>query len=42
MANAVNPYGDGRAVQRTAKAIEHMFSFGGRPVPFGNGTTTGG
>jgi UDP-N-acetylglucosamine 2-epimerase (non-hydrolysing) len=42
MANAVNPYGDGRAAQRTAKAIEHMFGFGGRPVPFGNGTTTGG
>jgi UDP-N-acetylglucosamine 2-epimerase (non-hydrolysing) len=41
MANAVNPYGDGRAAQRTAKAIEHMFGFGGRPVPFGNGTTTG-
>ena len=42
MANAVNPYGDGRAAQRTAKAIEHMFGFSGRPVPFGNGTTTGG
>jgi UDP-N-acetylglucosamine 2-epimerase (non-hydrolysing) len=42
MANAVNPYGDGHAAQRTAKAIEHMFGFGGRPVPFGNGTTTGG
>jgi UDP-N-acetylglucosamine 2-epimerase (non-hydrolysing) len=39
MANAVNPYGDGRAAQRTTKAIEHMFGFGGRPVPFGNGTT---
>ena len=42
MANAVNPYGDGRAAQRTAKAIEYMFGFGGRPVPFGTGTTTGG
>jgi UDP-N-acetylglucosamine 2-epimerase (non-hydrolysing) len=42
MANAVNPYGDGRAAQRTTKAIEHMFGFGGRPVPFGNGTTTAG
>ena len=42
MANAVNPYGDGRAAQRTTKAIEHMFGFSGRPVPFGNGTTTGG
>jgi hypothetical protein len=30
------------AFARTAKAIEHMFGFGGRPVPFGNGTTTGG
>jgi UDP-N-acetylglucosamine 2-epimerase (non-hydrolysing) len=42
MANAVNPYGDGHAAQRTAKAIEHMFGFGGRPVPFGSGATTGG
>jgi UDP-N-acetylglucosamine 2-epimerase (non-hydrolysing) len=42
MANAVNPYGDGHAAQRTTKAIEHMFGFGDRPVPFGNGTTTGG
>jgi UDP-N-acetylglucosamine 2-epimerase (non-hydrolysing) len=39
MANAVNPYGDGHAAQRTAKAIEHMFGFGGRPVPFGSGAT---
>lgn len=42
MANAVNPYGDGHAAQRTTEAIEHMFGFGGRPVPFGNGTTTAG
>ena len=42
MANAVNPYGDGHAAQRTTKAIEHMFGFGDRPAPFGNGTTTGG
>ena len=42
MANAVNPYGDGRAAQRTTKAIEHMFGFGDRPVPFGKDTKTGG
>ncbi len=41
MANAVNPYGDGRAAQRTAEAIEHMFGFRGRPEPFGGGTTGG-
>jgi UDP-N-acetylglucosamine 2-epimerase (non-hydrolysing) len=34
MANAVNPYGDGRAAQRTVKAIEHMFGFSARPAPF--------
>ena len=39
MATAVNPYGDGHAAQRTAEAIEHMFGFGGRPVPFGTDTT---
>jgi hypothetical protein len=38
MANAVNPYGDGRAAQRTAEAIEHMFGFRGRPEPIGGGT----
>ena len=42
MAKAVNPYGDGRAAQRTAEAIKHMFGLGGRPVPFGNGTSNGG
>jgi UDP-N-acetylglucosamine 2-epimerase (non-hydrolysing) len=41
MANAVNPYGDGRAAQRTAEAIKHMFGLGNRPVPFGGSTTTG-
>jgi UDP-N-acetylglucosamine 2-epimerase (non-hydrolysing) len=41
MANAVNPYGDGRAAQRTVQAIEHMFGFGDPPVPFGNGAATG-
>src|SRR5207248_3798892 len=25
MANAVNPYGDGRAAERTVRAIEHFF-----------------
>ncbi|MGE5287458.1 MAG: non-hydrolyzing UDP-N-acetylglucosamine 2-epimerase [Micromonosporaceae bacterium] len=34
MANAVNPYGDGRAAERTARAIEHMFELGARPAPF--------
>jgi UDP-N-acetylglucosamine 2-epimerase (non-hydrolysing) len=34
MANAVNPYGDGRAAERTAGAIEHMFGLGARPAPF--------
>ena len=42
MANAVNPYGDGHAAQRTTEAIEHMFDLSSRPVPFGNGATTGG
>lgn len=41
MANAVNPYGDGRAAQRTVEAIEHMFGLGGRPVPFGSETISG-
>jgi UDP-N-acetylglucosamine 2-epimerase (non-hydrolysing) len=34
MASAVNPYGDGRAAQRTVSAIEHMFRLGPRPAPF--------
>ncbi len=34
MANAVNPYGDGRAAERTAAAIEHMFGLRARPAPF--------
>lgn len=38
MANAVNPYGDGRAAKRATEAIEHMFGFGGRPVPFDSDT----
>lgn len=39
MANAVNPYGDGHAAQRTATAIGHMFGFNSRPAPFGNSST---
>ncbi|HXL19917.1 MAG TPA: UDP-N-acetylglucosamine 2-epimerase (non-hydrolyzing) [Streptosporangiaceae bacterium] len=35
MANAVNPYGDGHAAERTVDAIEHMFDLGPRPAAFG-------
>lgn len=42
MANAVNPYGDGRAAQRTTDAIAHMFGLGDRPAPFSSGTPTRG
>jgi UDP-N-acetylglucosamine 2-epimerase (non-hydrolysing) len=38
MANAVNPYGDGRAAERVAGAIEHMFGLGARPAPFEPGS----
>ncbi|HEX6510045.1 MAG TPA: UDP-N-acetylglucosamine 2-epimerase (non-hydrolyzing) [Chloroflexota bacterium] len=41
MANAVNPYGDGHAAQRTVEAIEHMFGLGSRPLPFGGEAPTG-
>src|SRR5215472_14648298 len=34
MANAVNPYGDGRAAERTVAAVEHMFGLRARPAPF--------
>lgn len=34
MATAVNPYGDGRAAQRTVHAIAHMFGLATRPAPF--------
>ena len=37
MANAVNPYGDGRAAQRTAGAIEHMFELARGPRHSGSG-----
>jgi UDP-N-acetylglucosamine 2-epimerase (non-hydrolysing) len=35
MANAVNPYGDGRAAERSVQAIAHLFGLGERPVEFG-------
>jgi UDP-N-acetylglucosamine 2-epimerase (non-hydrolysing) len=35
MANAVNPYGDGRAAERSIEAIAHLFGLGERPVEFG-------
>ena len=34
MANAVNPYGDGKASQRTIDAMAHMFGMGPRPTEF--------
>jgi UDP-N-acetylglucosamine 2-epimerase (non-hydrolysing) len=34
MANAVNPYGDGRAAERTIAALAHMFGLGPRPEEF--------
>jgi len=34
MAHAVNPYGDGRAAERSVQAIEHFFGLGPRPEPF--------
>lgn len=36
MANAVNPYGDGRAAARTLAAIEEMFGLGQRIPDFGD------
>lgn len=35
MANAVNPYGDGRAAARTVAALEEMFGVGQRAEDFG-------
>lgn len=36
MANAVNPYGDGRAAERTAEALRYHFGFrSSRPAEFG-------
>lgn len=34
MANAVNPYGDGRAAHRSAQAIEHFFGLAAAPDQF--------
>ena len=34
MANAVNPYGDGRAAERTVAAIEHYYGLGEAPEEF--------
>jgi UDP-N-acetylglucosamine 2-epimerase (non-hydrolysing) len=34
MANAVNPYGDGRAAERTVAALAHLFDLGPRPEEF--------
>jgi UDP-N-acetylglucosamine 2-epimerase (non-hydrolysing) len=34
MANAVNPYGDGRAAERTLAAMAHYFGLGERPEEF--------
>jgi UDP-N-acetylglucosamine 2-epimerase (non-hydrolysing) len=34
MANAVNPYGDGHAAERTVAALAHMFGLGPRPDEF--------
>jgi UDP-N-acetylglucosamine 2-epimerase (non-hydrolysing) len=34
MANAVNPYGDGRAAERTIAALAHMFGLGPKAEEF--------
>jgi UDP-N-acetylglucosamine 2-epimerase (non-hydrolysing) len=34
MARAVNPYGDGRAAERTVQAVEHYFGYSERPGDF--------
>jgi UDP-N-acetylglucosamine 2-epimerase (non-hydrolysing) len=34
MANAVNPYGDGRAAERTVAALAHHFGLGPPAIPF--------
>jgi UDP-N-acetylglucosamine 2-epimerase (non-hydrolysing) len=34
MADAVNPYGDGRAGERALAALAHLFGMGPRPAPF--------
>ena len=34
MANAVNPYGDGRAAERTVAGVAHLLGLGPRPDEF--------
>jgi len=34
MANAVNPYGDGWAAERSVQAIAHLFGMAPRPPEF--------
>jgi UDP-N-acetylglucosamine 2-epimerase (non-hydrolysing) len=34
MANAVNPYGDGRAAERTVAALAHFYGLGPKPEEF--------
>jgi UDP-N-acetylglucosamine 2-epimerase (non-hydrolysing) len=34
MANAVNPYGDGRAAERAVAALAHHFRLGPPPIEF--------
>jgi len=34
MSRAVNPYGDGRAAERSVRAVEHYFGIGAGPVEF--------
>jgi|SRR3954452_675999 UDP-N-acetylglucosamine 2-epimerase (non-hydrolysing) len=41
MARTINPYGDGRAAQRTVAAIAHYFGLGPRPAEFDPTTPTG-
>lgn len=35
MANAVNPYGDGKASERTVAAVAHLLKLGDRIAEFG-------
>ena len=39
MAEAENPYGDGRAAERIVAALEHLLLGGASPSPFGSGYT---
>ncbi|MER5379889.1 UDP-N-acetylglucosamine 2-epimerase (non-hydrolyzing) [Streptomyces sp. NPDC002688] len=42
MAKAVNPYGDGRAADRTVRAIGHWMGLCGRPAEFGDAPDSAG